>query len=220
MWRCDARLGQGKWSDLEWIISRWNLLFSGIATPKIWASWTAPRLLSLQVKQGSCWAQRNSPSSGVPPLQGLQCQALSMGIYPWMWRVALPHPSLASTSVPVEEQTKWEELHVDSGRRPRWSSGIGFSMLHVASTLPCPKAQWDTIPTRVPLWFQSSKACSQQQWEAAKLVLGWGYRCNQWREYNKIDLKSRGRCFCLTSAQFLLTGNQAFVSHGRIILNC
>lgn len=40
------------------------LLFSGIATPRIWALWTAPRL-SLQVQQGSCWAQKNSPSSGV-----------------------------------------------------------------------------------------------------------------------------------------------------------
>lgn len=99
-----------------------------------------------------------------------------------------------------------------------------FSMIPVGSSMPCHKAQWDTIPTNALLWFSEFQsllpAAVEEQLVPAKLVLGGGYWCNQLRQYNKMDLKRRGRRFCLTSAQFLLTGNQAFVSHGRITLNC
>lgn len=86
-------------------------------------------------------------------------------------------PSLASTS--LEEQTEWEWLHVSLEIRgkPRWSPGPGlFSMILVGSTTCCPKAQWDTIPTSVPLWFSEFQsllpAAVEEQLVPAKLVLG------------------------------------------------
>lgn len=88
----------------------------------------------------------------------------------------------------------------------------------------CPATRHDAapLPPMSPSASGGPEVFSwQQQGDSipAKLMFGRGYYCNQLRQYNKMDLKRPGRCFCLTSAQFFLTGNQAFVSHGRIMLN-
>lgn len=190
----------------------------------MWAPRTAPRLLSLQVQQGSCRAQKNSPSTGVSISAGitvLGSNQLGSGGWPCIT------PSLASTSVALEEPSGNRIAARESGR---WGEakvelwhGL-FSMIHVRSSMPCHKASGNTIPTNVPLWFSEFQsllpAAVEEQLVPAKLVLEGGYWCKHLRQYNKMDLKRRGGCFCLTSAQFLLTGKQAFVSHGRIILNC
>lgn len=185
----------------------------------MWAPRTAPGLLSSQVQQGLCRAQKSSPSAGVSISAGITVLG-SIQLGSGGWPCITPSPSVA-----LEEQS-------GNSCTSAWTMGKAkaelwrglFSMIPVGSSMPCHKAQWDTIPTNVPLWFSEFQsllpAAVEELLVPAKLVLGGGYWCNQLRQYNKMDLKRRGRRFCLTSAQFLLTGNQAFVSHGRIILNC
>lgn len=129
----------------------------------MWAPQTAPRLLSLQVQQGSCRAQENSPSTGVSISAGitvLGSNQLGSGGWPCIT------PSLASTSVALEEPSGnriaaresgwWGEAKVEL-----WH-GL-FSMIHVGSSMPCHKAQWEhnshqcpPLVFRVPKFAPSS----------------------------------------------------------------
>lgn len=129
----------------------------------MWAPRTAPRLLSLQVQQGSCRAQKNSPSTGVSISAGitvLGSNQLGSGGWPCIT------PSLASTSVALEEP---------SGNSCTWvwmmGGSQGGALAWVVFHDPCgfqhalPQSTVGTqFPPMSPSGFQSSKVCSQQQW--------------------------------------------------------
>lgn len=199
-----------------------DLLFSGIAAPKCGHPGLLQGCLVCRYSKGLVELRRTVQAQVFPSLQGLQCWALTS------WDL---EGGLASPPAWPAHQWHWKsQVGIAARGSGRWGEakvelwhGL-FSMIHVGSSMPCHKASGNTIPTNVPLWFSEFQsllpAAVEEQLVPAKLVLGGGYWCKHLRQYNKMDLKRRGGCFCLTSAQFLLTGKQAFVSHGRIILNC
>lgn len=138
-----------------------DLLFSGTAAPKCGHPGLLQGCLVCRYSKGLVELRRTVQAQVFPSLQGLQCWALTSwdlegGLasppawpaHQWHWK--------SQVGIAARESGRWGEAKVEL-----WH-GL-FSMIHVGSSMPCHKAQWEhnshqcpPLVFRVPKFAPSS----------------------------------------------------------------